>query len=543
MRKLPLIILSGAMICTVILGADWPTQGGSPQRNGWARSEKTITKENVHGLDLLYKYQADNQSVGSNALTSPIVAGMLITYRGFKEMLVFAGSSDNVYSVDADLNRLIWKRHFESKGEAPKAASNNSTCAGGLTASMAMPGSSSATRSFARRTTKGEPNTRAGRIAELTASGFGRLGTFFAVSSDGYLHMLNTSTGDDLIPPIKFLPPNSKVSSLNVNDNTIYAATLDRCGGNDNALYAIDLADENQKIVSFSTNGSALAGIGGTAMGSDGTVYAQIASGHGDKAGAYNDTVVALDPKSLAIKDYFTPSGGTASSKADVEPSGITPVVFQWQGKDLIIAGGRSGRLYLLDSASLGGSDHHKPLYQSEPIASAGSKHAGGFRGSFSSWEDAGARWVYAPVSGALNAAAKSWMTNGNVSSGGIVALKVEEQNGHPTLRPSWISRDIASPAPVVIANGLVFALSTGEPLHASQENGNAGGASEGAHATLYALDGATGKELYSSGNAVTSYSHDGGLAVANERIYFTTQDNSVYCFGFLKSQPQLTER
>ena len=43
--------------------------------------------------------------------------GLLITYLGFKEMLVFGGSSDNVYSVDADLNRLIWKRHFETTGQ------------------------------------------------------------------------------------------------------------------------------------------------------------------------------------------------------------------------------------------------------------------------------------------------------------------------------------------------------------------------------------------------------------------------------------------
>ena len=60
-------------------------------------------------------------------------------------------------------------------------------------------------------------------------------------------------------------------------------------------------------------------------------------------------------------------------------------------------------------------------------------------------------------------------------------------------------------------------------------------------HATLYALDGETGKELYSSGDPAATFTHGTGLAVANRRIYFTTHDNTVYTFGFLADQPQLT--
>jgi outer membrane protein assembly factor BamB len=321
------------------------------------------------------------------------------------------------------------------------------------------------------------------------------------------------------------------VSSLNFNGNVVYAATLDGCGGNANALYAVDLESQDRKVAVFPTNGSGLAGMAGTAVGTDGTVYAQIPDGHGDQSGAYHDTVVALDPKDLKVKDYFTPSGEAAGK--DTQAAGITPLVFSSKGKDLIVAGGRDGRVYLLDSTSLGGRDHHKPLSATEPIASADANHAGyGFRGTFASWEDAdsGARWVYAPMAGPQNASAKFSMTNGSAPTGSVVALKMDAQNGQPALTPEWISQDMVLPAPVVTTNGLVFALSSGEP--------------EGkTHATLYALDGATGKELYSSGDAVASYSHDSGLAVANNRVYFTTHDNAVYCFGFPKLEPQLTER
>jgi len=68
-----------------------------------------------------------------------------------------------------------------------------------------------------------------------------------------------------------------------------------------------------------------------------------------------------------------------------------------------------------------------------------------------------------------------------------------------------------------VIANGLVFALSTGGKNNAK----------------LSVLDAASGKELFTSRDSVTGAANaDTGLAVANGQVYFSTQDNTVYCFG-----------
>ncbi|HVW84535.1 MAG TPA: hypothetical protein VHB50_07630 [Bryobacteraceae bacterium] len=558
MRKFLLITLSVTVATLVIWAADWPSQSGNPQRDGWAKSEKAFTKENAKNIELLYKYKADNQPKGLTALTSPMINGMLITYLGFKEMLVFGGSGDNVYSVDADLNRIIWKAHFDYKGDKPQAASS-ALCPGGLTAAVAMPGSSTTLgRGFGPPPGRGRggpgapgrgpaapafPPARGG----LFATGFGRSGVFIAVSSDGYLHALNTSTGADKVPPVKFLPPNSKVSAINVNDGILYAATLDNCGGNANALYALDMSGDDHTLSTFETHGSGLAGTAGTAISSEGTVYAQAPDGQGDVAGQYNDTVLALS-KDLKVKDYFTPPGTPAPLTKGISSSGITPVVFSWKGRELVVAGSRDGRIYLLDSKSLGGADHHTPLAQTDPIASPDTKYAGnGFRGTFSSWEDAEAntRWVYASLSGPVNSAAKFADANGAASHGSIVAFKVEEQNGQPVLTPAWVSRDMVSPAPTATANGLVFALSTGESPREAKDNGNPYSVSERAkmatRATLYVLDGSTGAELYSSGNMTSTFAHGSGIAIANRRIYFTTHDNVVYSLGFLAEQPQLT--
>ncbi len=118
------------------------------------------------------------------------------------------------------------------------------------------------------------------------------------------------------------------------------------------------------------------------------------------------------------------------------------------------------------------------------------------------------------------------------------MAFKVEDKDGKPVLTPAWISRDLIAPAPPVIANGVVFALGTGEYLR--QVNDREGGllqadvrAARSTHAILYALDARTGKELYSSGDGVTSFTHYMSMAVANGRVYFGTYDNTLYCFGF----------
>src|ERR1700712_3197997 len=104
-RNLALLALN----CMLLRAADWPTVGGSPQRDGWAKPETAFTRENVKGLELLYRFKVDG------APSTPMVLGRLITYLGFKEMLVFAASSDTAYSLDADLNRTIWKAHLSTE--------------------------------------------------------------------------------------------------------------------------------------------------------------------------------------------------------------------------------------------------------------------------------------------------------------------------------------------------------------------------------------------------------------------------------------------
>src|SRR6185295_5865874 len=116
-----------------------------------------------------------------------------------------------------------------------------------------------------------------------------------------------------------------------------------------------------------------------------------------------------------------------------------------------------------------------------------------------------GSRWIFV-ASGPLPADAGFPVTHGAVTGGAIAAYKIVDQNGAPTPQPAWLSRDMVSPAPPTIVNGVVFAIATGEHRSADQQVAVAQRVQRSKPAVLYALDAATGKELWSSGTAIASF-------------------------------------
>lgn len=559
-----------AGLCACVWAADWPSTAGNPQRDGWAQGETVLSKENIADkkIQLLYSYKFDNQAKGLADMSQPIILSNIIGYQGFKALMFIGGSSDAVYSLDTDIGKLFFKTPLDPMD---KTSSGTATalCPAGMTATLAMPGQSrvglrggfapppaaARGRGATAPGRAGRGAAAPGRAAARGAGGFGRGGpaVFWAVSSDGYLRTLRQQDGNATwIAPTKFLPANSDVSGLNVDDNVIYAATENNCGGNPNGLYAaLYTAPELPKmpgepvvapakfdVVNFMTNGSGLSGAGGTATATDGSmVYGQVAEGHGDVAGQYHDTVLALDPKTLQVTDYFTPSGSLPAMKKGIATPGVTPAVFQMDGKDVLVAGGRDGRIYLLDGSSLGGANHHTALYASDPVVKPDSHYGGdGIWGTFATWEDTAnnnTRWLYAAIRG--QAAMQFSGNNGSAATGAIVAFKVVDDGGKLSLSPQWISQDMISPAGPVTANGLVFALSTGMTPRLAKDNGTPYTVAEEEQmakpAVLYILDGTTGQELLSSGSTATSFSTS-GIAVANGRVYFTTHDNTLYAYG-----------
>src|SRR5439155_1192012 len=137
---------------------------------------------------------------------------------------------------------------------------------------------------------------------------------------------------NDLMSPLKFLPPNGKPYSLASVDNVIYTITGQGCGGNPNSVYSVDLNDPGHTVRYWRSGSGGLWGTAGPAIGSDGTVYAETGGGQYDPAtNRYANSVVALKAKELKVKDWYTPSNAEWLFKRDLDMN-VTPVVVPYKG-------------------------------------------------------------------------------------------------------------------------------------------------------------------------------------------------------------------
>ncbi len=491
-------------------GPEWLTGSYDAARDAWQRGETKITPSNAGNLQLLWKVNVGIKAMGMQSFREPLIVTDVKTSGGAKTLAILASAANEVYALDADSGAIVWQKKLKWESEKPQEPGEGRgfICTNALTATPVI-------------SPKDAPVRR-----------------LYVLASDGYLHTLDLSSGDDADPAIQVLPlPYGKPYGLNLVGDVIYTATGQGCGGVPNALYAVDL--KNRKVIQSSPPQAGLWGVAGAAVGSDGTIYFESGDGPYDPATGQLATSVEafrFANDQLTLKDYYTPSNHEWLTRRDLDMN-VTPVVFPFEGRDFLVGSGKEGRYFLMDSQSLGGVDHLTPAFRSELYSNKNVNfQTEGTWGSLASWEDKkGTRWIFGPTGG--DAAVKIPITYGPTPHGGVLALKLKEKHGKPELEPAWLSRDMITAEPPVIQNGVVFALAAGE--FTGQSNDEVGGlySSEeriqrSVPARLFALDALTGKELYSSGDQVKSFLHQAGLSVAGDKVIFGTFDGTVYCFG-----------
>jgi len=511
-------------------GVDWMTVGNDAQRSFWVRRDAKISPETMRkpGFDLVWKVTLKNEARQLSSLTPPVLFDFYISYRGFRSLGFLGGSSGNVTGLDIDLARIEWEKKFPSSS----SGAGSIQCPGGITSNVTRPtvagypatGSQGFGRGTPAKSGVGEPYEGAVTLKEREArmaapappppaapsrrtappsNPFAPTVQYVhAITADGKFHSFYVSNGDEPNPPVDFLPPNANARGLIVLDKTAYVATVNGCGGVENGVWSLNL--ESRKVTNWKApNG--VVGSTGFAVGPEGILY--VAAGNGE--------LVALEPGTLTVSVSY--KGGKEFT--------ASPVVFEYKDRDLIAVTTSDGQMQLLDTVALGG----------QPLATTPAFSSANFAtGSLASWQDsAGTRWVLAPAGGAVAAGAGFAAGNGEVKNGAIVAFKVVEQNGSLTLQPGWVSRDMVSPLPPAIINGVVFALASGEFRSSDDRLSAAQAAQRSSKAILYALDAATGKELWNSGSAIASFVHSGGLAAGGGRVYVGGHDGTQYAFGF----------
>ncbi len=498
-------------------GADWLTDGANSQRTAWQQNEKLISPTTVKGMKLLWKTKLDNEPRQMHSLLPVLIIDRVNTSKGPKQMVIETGVSDNIYALDAETGELIWKKHFESAWKPPATGGRGGgvLCPGGITATPVV-----------------GPTDTPGKYI------------IYAASWDGRLHKLNAADSEDLAPPAKFMPPNGKPYALNLFNNVIYTHTAQGCGGNPNIVYSYDLA--TNKVGSWGPAGGGMWGRTGTPISANGTMYTGTGDGRWDpENGIYGNGIIGVKQdaktKAMQLVDYYGPSNAEWLVKRDLDMQ-VTPAIFRYKGKELMVDAGKECRVYMMDTESIGGDDHRTPMYRSPLICNEEVNFAGaGIWGSMASWEESsGTRWVLTPFWGPKHSAFHAPIENGTVKDGAIAAFKVEEKGGKFQLAPAWISRDMNRGGRPVVANGVILAHGSGEDTDQADPALGLTNSSDiripgSTHATLYALDAITGKELWSSGNQITSWNHWSGLSVANGKVYINTFDGTLYCFGVTK--------
>lgn len=490
-----------------LMAADWPSFGRDPQRTSWSPQETDINPGNAASMTMLWKTHLDNQPRELNGLTAAVAVEWVVTDQGMKEIVVVGGASDNLFALEAGTGKVLWKKTFSVEGKSHEEPFW--LCPNALNATPLI------------------------RKEDLKAS-------VYAIASDGKLHVLNITDGEERIVPIQFVPPFSKNWSLNLADDVLYTSTSQDCNGARSGVYAMDLSTHKINFFQASKGGAGIWGRAGVAVSEGGMVFAGTGDGMYDAAkGSFPDTILQLSVKDLKLVDYFTPANHNYLTRKDLDMGSLSSTVFPWKGREVVASGGKEGVVYLLDAKQIGGGDHKTPAYHSPVFANEGADFAGkGFWGAFATAEDdKNNRWLFAPASGAPASGVKFPVTNGDAPNGSIMAFRIEEKEGKPTVAPAWISRDMNLPEPPIVAGGVVFAISNGEFARQSKGDGALFSSAERiakhtGNTVLYAFDSTTGKQLYSSGDTMPSWTHFSGISIASGRVYVTTFDSNVYAFG-----------
>jgi hypothetical protein len=464
---------------------DWSSVGGDAQRTSWVRSDPKIAPDTVTAASFQFLWKV---KLGSEPLSAPVLIDRYIGYRGFRTYAFVGGSAGDAFALDSDVGRLEWRKHLTGN-----AGSDSGNCPGGMTASLTRP----VTATFPSSAAAGG---RGGGRGIPAKSGVGE-------ANEGSVQLAQVANRPPPTPPPaatamgRGAAPNPYAPHV----TPIYALSGD---GALHTMYVSNGVEGASDPISF---------LPASANVSDFSVVDDVAfavtAGH---CGGVADGVWALDLKSKTVTKWegslaggeaaFGPAGAyvtadsklilldaktmTPTSSYDAGQTFTTaPVVFEYNAKEMVAAATKDGVLHIVDASA---------------PTSAFAKSAGGDAEPYAlaTWQtSAETRWII--VTGAQS----------------ITGWKIVAKNGSPTLQQGWALHDLNSPAAPLIANGVLFVLQRGDRSH---------------HAVLSAFNASSGKQLWTSGDVISSFvAKTGGLAEGGSTVYLGTHDGTLWAFGF----------
>jgi len=469
-------------------GPDWTTSAGDPQRTSWVRQDPFVNPEKMTKPGMfkeLWKVKLDGiQGKPSEA----VLISTYIGYRGFKALAIVTGGG-HIAAVDYDLGVPFWNKQYDASAKPACAAWPSAVGK----ASSLTPIPPRAQRAMAPyRTETGKPHE--GISLDLAMGGqLGPGATFrppapaqalppgirfsvpiFYITSDGIAHAITFDSGKEPFKPVQLLPAGSAPSDLIVTEDTLYAAAMPGCGGAANSLYALDVTTKDMVPAGVwkSTGGNIL---GAPAFNKEGTLF------------------VSTDKGLYALKKKTLESTTVGEAALTSTPVVITGKSSEW------VAVGTKDSILLFDGKGTAATPVKSAVSGFTPTALA-------------TYDDkSGAHWLLA--------------TDDMAAKGSVHAFKVSDDG---SLTAAWSSSELAAPGRPMIVDGIVFTLSTG----ADRSGDHTKPPTKGTHATIYALDAATGKPVWDSGDSITSFVDTSQLSFNESQVFLSTADNVLYSFG-----------
>jgi hypothetical protein len=388
------------------------------------------------------------------------VPGVQINGSTFNVLYV-ATENDSVYALNADVpgSAPLWHRSFLGTGATIGTAWTGTSTAGnpsGITATPVIDSSKNRLYVIARTMESGNNVDR--------------------------IHAIDITTGADAVPPVVVtgaVPGTGSTSSggtltfnanlqlqrpgLLLQNGVVYAAfgSFDDNTPYNGWLIAFD-ANSLQVLGAFAANpngdGSAIWQSGsGVAADSSGAIYVSTANGQPYAAGGLlrpptdlPDSIIklAFNGSSFSVADFFTPFNQTCLTNDDIDlgSSGALIVPDGVAGKNMLVTGGKEGRIYLIDRNSLGKFNSSGDNVIQEILFNPGGSCGVGAFDANSSWRIYGAPsfWNGNVYVGSAFGPLRQY----SVTSGGL------QQVALGTFTYSASGQSGRGPIPVVSANG-----------------------------------------------------------------------------------------
>ena len=573
---------------------EWLTWGGDIERTGWNRGETTLSKQSVGRLALKWKTQIDKEvsieiESGNSMLTAPLVAQGVRTPQGLKTVVYTLAASNTLAALDAATGATIWRRTFDHTVEPRNTA--NWICTNTSTATPVIDKGNNVIYMLAADGRLHGVDLATGEAKLVPppefVTPFSRNWSLNLVNGELYT-TVGRGCGNGPVPGAPAPPPGTirgggtpplqgdpaaraggppAPEGAPAREGAPAGDAPARGRGRGAApppvaahMIAMDLNTPARPIARFFTSTARPNGAwsrAGLAWAHD-SLFVQTADGvWNPPQGLWGQTLLRLAPKTLEVLDYFTPSNLEVLNANDLDYGSGGTLGFTFQNRDLVVSAGKDGTVYLLDAKSLGGADHRTPMFSIKAGNDELSYASMGVWGAPSTFVNArNERWVYFPMWGPPSKEVKFERSHGDARDGSVMAFQVVLQSGAPVLVPKWVSRNLAVPDSPVIANGVIYAISTGENTlqrhtdpryHAIYQKpgapplpktGTMTAEERGqntTHTILYALDAETGQELYSSRDLIDDWTHLSSITVADGSVYVTTRKTIVYAFGLSK--------